>query len=107
MYQATDRDSANRSHNHSFTIIFLGILFLSGVSSTLSIASGLEFKDCPSCPVMVAVPAGEFLMGFDGGEPLRYEGPVRKVTIKQRFAIGKFEVTNAQYRQFITETGHR
>lgn len=107
MDRAPNRGSTDHSHKHSLAIVFFGVLLLGGLGSTPSIASDREFKDCQSCPVMVAIPAGEFYMGFDGGEPLRYEGPVRKINIKQSFAIGKFEVTNAQYRQFIKETGHR
>ena len=53
------------------------------------------FRDCPNCPEMVAVPAGEFLMGSPDSERGRgkNEGPQHKVTIAQPFAAGKFEVT--------------
>lgn len=68
---------------------------------------GEAFRDCADCPEMVVVPAGTFLMGLDGGEPERYEGPVRKVTIGYRFAVGRFEVTNAEYRRFVDATGHK
>jgi formylglycine-generating enzyme required for sulfatase activity len=54
---------------------------------------------------MVVVPPGSFSMGFDGGEPERYEGPVRQVRIGYAFAAGKYEVTNAQYRAFVKDTG--
>ncbi len=45
-------------------------------------------------------------MGFDGGEKDRYEGPVRSIAIRRAFAVGKFEVTNAQYAAFAQATGH-
>jgi formylglycine-generating enzyme required for sulfatase activity len=77
----------------------------SGGSNPLP-APGATFKDCPTCPEMVVVPPGRFLMGFDGGEPERYEGPVREVRIGYAFAAGRFEVTNAQYREFVEATGH-
>jgi formylglycine-generating enzyme required for sulfatase activity len=59
--------------------------------------SGETFQDrladgnlCPMCPEMVVAPAGNFTMGsneFDN------EKPPHPVTIRQPFAVGKFEVT--------------
>jgi formylglycine-generating enzyme required for sulfatase activity len=69
--------------------------------------AGALFQDCAECPVMIPIPPGRFDMGVDGGEPDRYEGPVRQVSIEKRFAIGKFEVTNAQFSAFVNATGHR
>jgi formylglycine-generating enzyme required for sulfatase activity len=67
---------------------------------------GTRFRDCADCPEMVVVPPGEFDMGRDGGEPERYEGPVRRVRIGYAFAAGRTEVTNAQYRRFVEASGH-
>jgi formylglycine-generating enzyme required for sulfatase activity len=55
------------------------------------------FKDCPTCPAMVVVPAGAFTMGSPGNEPERIndnneEAQVR-VSIAVPFAVGKFAVT--------------
>ena len=69
-------------------------------------APGTAFKDCADCPEMVAVPAGRFTMGFEGGEKGRYEGPVREMEVKRSFAAGRHEITNSQYRKFVNETGH-
>jgi formylglycine-generating enzyme required for sulfatase activity len=48
---------------------------------------------------MVVVPAGEFMMGSPEHEAERGndEGPRRKVTIAKHFAVGKFEVTFAEW----------
>ncbi len=54
-----------------------------------------EVKDCPTCPDMVALPAGEFTMGSNTSDPS--EKPAHRVTIATPFAIGKFEVTVAQW----------
>jgi len=61
--------------------------------------SGRVFKDCDQCPEMVVVPAGEFLMGSPEDEPERSkdEGPRHKVTIARPFAVGKVEVTFAEW----------
>ena len=49
----------------------------------------------------VKIPAGEFMMGSPSDENGRYEdeGPVHKVTIKEAFYLGRFEVTQEQWRE--------
>ncbi|MFC1774438.1 SUMF1/EgtB/PvdO family nonheme iron enzyme [Pseudomonadota bacterium] len=56
-----------------------------------------EIQDCPSCPVMLALPAGNFTMGASRGD--RSEKPAHKVSINKPFAIGKYEVTVAQWNE--------
>jgi formylglycine-generating enzyme required for sulfatase activity len=64
-----------------------------------------EFKDCADCPEMVMIPAGSFLMGSvpsarsgdKAFKPAADEQPQHSVRIKA-FAIGKFEVTQAQWQ---------
>jgi len=51
---------------------------------------------------MVAIPGGSFKMGSADAHP--DEAPVREVTVGT-FAIGKFEITNAQYEAF--DPAHR
>ena len=65
------------------------------------------FKDCANCPEMVAVPAGEFMMGspMDERGRERVEGLPRRVVIPKPIAIGKFEVTVDQFSAFVAETG--
>ncbi len=60
---------------------------------------GDVMRDCPTCPEMVVVPAGSFTMGSPANEAGRFsnEGPQRKVTIGRPFAVGKFEVTFAEW----------
>jgi formylglycine-generating enzyme required for sulfatase activity len=68
---------------------------------------GRVFRDCPNCPEMVTVPAGEFMMGSPESEKGRGkdEGPQHKVTIQQPFGVGKFEVTFAQWDACVAEGG--
>ncbi len=69
--------------------------------------SGESFKDCPDCPEMVVVPAGSFMMGSPESEEGRYddEGPQRRVTIAKPFAVGKFEVTFAEWDACVADGG--
>ncbi|MCC6539966.1 MAG: formylglycine-generating enzyme family protein, partial [Bryobacterales bacterium] len=61
---------------------------------------GRVFQDCPDCPRMVVVPAGEFLMGSPDSEAGRFEseGPQRTVRIRRAFALGRSEVTQGEWR---------
>ncbi len=63
---------------------------------------GSEFRDCPECPEMVVLPAGEFNMGSNDGEA--DEQPVHHVTIRKIFAIGKTEITQGQWRALMSTT---
>lgn len=70
--------------------------------------SGREFQDCRDCPKMVVVPPGSFTMGSPESEKDRdnSEGPQRRVTIPQAFAVGKFEVTVDQFAAFVEDSRH-
>ena len=72
----------------------------------LTVPAMAAFRDCEQCPEMVVISPGEFIMGYDGGEPGRYEGPVREMAVARAFALGRYEVTQAQFRAFAQATGH-
>ena len=59
-------------------------------------------QDCPSCPKMIAVPAGEFLMGSPAHEPYRGadEGPQHLVKIAESFMVGIYEVTFDEWEAY-------
>lgn len=67
------------------------------------------FRDCPDCPEMLSIPPGKFLMGSPADEVDKWEGgredPRHPVTIGQAFAMGRYEVTRAQYARFQADTG--
>ncbi|MDB5746465.1 MAG: hypothetical protein JWP72_1313 [Massilia sp.] len=62
-----------------------------------------EIRDCPACPVLVAIPAGSFTMGNNSSDPS--EKPAHQVTIGAPFAIGKFEVTVQQWNACVDARG--
>ena len=65
-----------------------------------------KFKDGSPGPAMVPLPKGTFDMGSPNGEAGRDndEGPVHRVTVSA-FAIGRYEVTFAEYDKFAQATG--
>ncbi len=71
---------------------------------TTAVLLCMALSGCERVPEdMVHVPGGEFIMGSSLGE--EDERPERKVYLKG-FYIDRYEVTNAQYRRFVKETGH-
>ena len=63
------------------------------------LVTGRIFKDCPECPEMVVVPAGHFALGSPDSEAKRGndEGPQHRVRISKPFAVGRFEITFAEW----------
>jgi formylglycine-generating enzyme required for sulfatase activity len=76
-----------------------------------------EFRDCAECPVMVPIPTGNFAMGSSNAEKawvvthggqmsaIVDESPQHRVAV-QAFAIGKYDVTRAEYAAFVRDTGY-
>jgi caspase domain-containing protein/sulfatase-modifying factor enzyme 1 len=62
-----------------------------------------SFKDCDTCPEMVVVPPGEFMMGPDDWDFDNRRS--HRVSIARSFAVGKFEVTFAEWDVCTTEGG--
>jgi peptidoglycan hydrolase-like protein with peptidoglycan-binding domain len=69
--------------------------------------TGDEFRECLDCPLMVVVPADSFLMGSPLSELGRTsdEGPQHTVTVGQAFAVGKYEVTFAEWDACVAAGG--
>lgn len=68
----------------ALTLIFFG-------ETEVARSAPVTLRDCGTCPEMVVIPAGSFLMGADRGRPA--ELPVRQVVIERAFAMSKFEIT--------------
>ena len=87
-------------------------------ASVTNPATGLrEFRDCPHGPIMVVLPPGRFLMGSPEGEAPaalnrvrpawteQSEKPQVEVEIAYPFAIGKYEITFAEWDRCVTVGG--
>ena len=69
--------------------------------------AGGEFKDCAECPAMVTIPAGGVTMGSSTSESGRDrdESPQHRVTIPNPLAVGKYEVTFAEWDACVADGG--
>ena len=78
---------------------------------------GAVFRECPDCPEMLVIPPGSFTMGSPDSEKVwaashgaspqsvSDEAPQHRVTLRS-FALGKYDVTRAEYAVFVRETGY-
>ena|SRR5438067_11854974 len=88
------------------TVLLIGIavaVFAFAVSSAASLTAK-TFKDCSDCPAMVVIPSGGFTMGSPADE--LYRGPERQHRVSiSGFALGKYEVTFAQWDACVADGG--
>jgi len=76
----------------------------SGKSKGSSLKAGQTFRDCRSCPEMVVIPPGSFIMGTPKEEEFRRDHEVQhKVTIAYKFAVSKTEVTWDQWEACVQD----
>jgi len=103
------------------TLALLAVLGLAACKTnvvTADRAPGGTFRDCAECPEMVVLAPASFTMGsefligeipFEMLPPQSFmarsdrggEHPAHQVAIRKPIAVGKFEVTLAQYRTFV------
>lgn len=71
------------------------------------------FSDCDVCPEMIEIPLGDARIGSTTDETARYgvlgryakrEQPQVRVPIVSRFAMSRYEITNAQFFAFVKDT---
>ncbi len=84
-------------------VLALSLAFVAGFATTGCAATevpkwkpGQTFKDCPECPELVVIPAGIFIMGLNGKS--KKSKPAHRVNIKKPFALGRYEVTLAEWQ---------
>lgn len=76
-------------------------------TQTVSYRAKQEFKDCDVCPSMVVIAPGSFVMGSPSSESEHKanEEPQHSVSINYSFAVGKFEVTFAEWDACVAAGG--
>lgn len=89
----TAKSAYNTRTTAAFTFAVAAVLVAAMVSA--SAGEPKSFKDCNVCPEMVVVPAGRFVMGAANREP--DEQPRREIRIPRAFAVGKYEITFAEW----------
>jgi formylglycine-generating enzyme required for sulfatase activity len=62
------------------------------------------FRDCDGAPEMIALRGGTYRMGDQVGDGQPYEKPPHEVRLAP-FAIGRFEVTNAEWQACVAAAG--
>lgn len=89
--------------------LWVGLIPLLFMASQVAQATD-TFRDCADCPEMVVIPPGQFIMGQAESESqdrrFGWGGPPTPVEISKAFALGKTEVTRAQFKAFLAETGY-
>ena len=73
-----------------------------GAGHAQEMEPGTVFRDCDVCPEMVVVPAGSFMMGSPEEAA---EMPIHRVTIAEPLAVGKYEVTFAEWEACVADGG--
>lgn len=88
----------------SSTLLSGDVAHAESIVDTSALSSGHVFRDCPNCPEMVVIPAGSFKMGSSSDS---WSTPEHDVSIPARFAVGKYEVTFAEWDACAAEGGCR
>lgn len=73
----------------------------------VTLGTGAIFRDCAECPEMVVVTSGTFRMGGNEADPDQRpdELPAHPVTFKAPFAVGRFEITFAEWEACVAGGG--
>src|SRR5438876_1647136 len=101
------------------TVFIFAVIAFGQDKKSASAAStpGGVFRDCPECPEMVVITAGNCTMGSSASErscaashgaspeSVSDESPQHNVSLPS-FALGKYDVTRAEYAAFVRETGY-
>ena len=91
----------------AFVCTLISVAIPNSVVALSNEEPGTELRDCETCPLMIVVPSGSYMMGSPASEAGRFddEGPQHQVAISYPFAVGKFEVTFHEWNACVSEGG--
>jgi formylglycine-generating enzyme required for sulfatase activity len=76
--------------------------------SDLTQKEGLAFRDCDTCPELVLIAPGEFMVGPEGRSTAQQAitaVETKKVVVDKPFAIGRYEITFDDWQQCVDAGG--
>ena len=70
---------------------------------------GEVFRDCPTCPLMKALPPGQFEQGAaqNQADATPIELPRHRVSIRYPLGMGVYEITVGEFKEFAEATQHK
>jgi formylglycine-generating enzyme required for sulfatase activity len=77
-------------------------------ANSAALGAGVHlFRDCPDCPIMAVIPAGQGVVGSPPSEPGHQpsEAPQQQITIAKPFAVGRAEVSFDEWLACVAEGG--
>lgn len=87
-------------------IVVLTMTLVSSACSNSAHRAGSIFRDCPTCPEMVIIPSGRFVMGSPATEKSREQDEGQHtVTIGYSFAVSKAPITWDQWDECVRDRG--
>lgn len=88
----------------------VSLLMLAGATTGLAqTPTPAPIQDCEQCPALIELPRGQAQLGVEPYEAnaRASDGALRTVRIRYRLAMGRTEVTRAQFRAFVEATGYQ
>jgi formylglycine-generating enzyme required for sulfatase activity len=94
--------------SRSKPVVAMAVAVTKVASAPATLTPGEVFRDCPACPLMKVLPRGEFMQGSaaSDADTQRFELPQHKVSIREPFTMGVYDVTVNEYSQFVADSGY-
>lgn len=106
-WTTSDVDVATVAQDGTVTAVSAGEAVVTVSTGDVSAECAVTVMEEKSFPIeTVLVPAGSFIMGTPVSEPNRGDDETQhEVTISEDFYMGKYEITNAQFAEFLNAIG--